>query len=101
MRERRVGGHEALKEEVVSGYQVLSDGRTCWVNAPTGESVARFSVNGIDIHRLASQQRTLGACLDCKPGPLGEDGWLLFKLSMRQHYSLEVHDRHKPRRLAP
>jgi len=40
-----------MKEQIVAGYQVLSDGRTCWVNAPTGESVARFSAVGIDVHR--------------------------------------------------
>jgi len=86
-----------MRQQIVQGFEVMSDGKTVWVNAPTGESVARFSWNGIDVHRRFEEQRTKGACLDCQPGPLGQEGWCNFKALMLQHYQLVVSDRHRPR----
>ena len=88
-----------MKQQIIQGYEVLSDGRTVWVNAPTGEAVARFSWMGIDVHRRLEDQRIKGQCLDCRPGPLGKSDWGIFKTLMLQHYQLTVPDRHCPRGL--
>ena len=81
--------------------QLMWDGRTFWVNAGDGSSVARFGPAGIDIHRTAQQQAE-GAhqCLDCRPATMddvvakkfGREHrlWSDFERSLREHYGIVI-----------
>jgi hypothetical protein len=78
-------------------HQVLSDGRTVWVNGPDGCSVGRFSAHGgIDVHRPAEEQRTLGACLFCKPGPSGPEDYKQFVRVIEDLFGVAIDARHRP-----
>jgi hypothetical protein len=89
-----------MLETESNGHQVLSDGRTVWINGPDGCSVGRFSAHGgIDIHRPAEEQRTLGACLFCKPGPSGPDDYTQFLRLLGDLFGVEVDERHRPKTL--
>lgn len=56
--------------------EVKSDGRTVWVNATSGECLARFGRFGIDVHRtLEAQMAGEGQCLLCTHArPQGRTG---------------------------
>jgi hypothetical protein len=59
-----------VRESNSGNHQVLSDGRTVWVNEGAGGAVARLSSFGsvamVDVHRPLAQQCTDGECLDCR-----------------------------------
>ncbi|APU88921.1 hypothetical protein Rctr197k_115 [Virus Rctr197k] len=90
-----------MKSDVIHGHQVVSDGKTVWVNGPDGGCVARFSfTGGIDIHKTAMKQIETGkACLDCKPGPSTSADWEHFKEQVALHYALVIPDDHRPEAL--
>lgn len=74
-------------ESLEADVQILSDGRTCWVNAPTGECIGRWSPVGVDVHRqLRDQLDGQGQCLDCVDG----GSWRYFLDSMERHYGVEI-----------
>lgn len=85
-----------MKESLINGFQVLSNGERVWVNGPDGCSVARFSITGIDVHRPSAEQAEKGPCLDCQPGPMDEAGWQAFLESVEAHYDVKIPDKHKP-----
>lgn len=80
---------------VVYGYsrklatevEIQSDGRTCWVNAPSGDCIGRWSPLGTDVHRTVSEQMEgRPQCLDCEP----HASWERFRESMATHYGVDV-----------
>jgi hypothetical protein len=101
-----------VKEEMVIGihrvrvgtYQVMSDGRTVWVNGPDGASVARLSAFGpnseivsIDVHRPRSEQCATGnECLDCRKDLVGARAWFYFTESLRRNFGVRVDKKHRP-----
>ena len=90
-----------MKESRSNGAQILSDSARVWVNAKTGEALARLSCFGeqalIDIHRPLGQQQAAGECLDCRHDLQGDEAWRHFVLSLARHFSIEVGEKHRPR----
>lgn len=84
-----------MNEDVVDGHQVLSDGRTVWVNDATGYAVARFSSKGIDIHQAAGCDG--GECLFCTHEETSDADWVLFRQKMVELKNIYVPERHKPK----
>ena len=83
--------------EMVGGMEIMSDGRTVWVNGSDGGLLGRFSRAGIDIHHpVAAQVETGKQCLNCKPGPTDGTDWTAFRDGMRDIYGAEISDRHTP-----
>lgn len=78
--------------------EIISDGFTVWVNAPTGENIARFGKMGVDVHNTI-EARTNGApeCLACTHGPVGPDEWKLFCEAMMTHYNVTIPEEFKPK----
>lgn len=72
-------------------FDVRSDGRTVWVDAATGFTVARFGLMGVDVHTPDST-----GCLDCTHGPTGPAEWDRFVASVHHHYGVVVSDEHRP-----
>lgn len=90
-----------MKEQILQSsegrmFQVLTDGRSVWVNAYDGSAVGRFGPGGVDVHRPVAEQRTKGQCLDCVPakgfGPPARELWERFQRRMREFYGLELDD---------
>jgi hypothetical protein len=77
---------------VKDDFEILSDGRTVWVNTPSG-CIGRFSAKGVDVHKLPEEQMEGGQCLDCTTDP----DWDRFKASMLHYYGIEVGDEHRPK----
>jgi hypothetical protein len=83
--------------QLIHGYELLSDGRTVWVNGPSGGLVGRFSKNGIDIHHPVEIQVAAGkVCAMCKPGPTNLIDWYAFCNEMINRYGVYVGDKHMP-----
>ena len=79
-------------------HEVMSDGRTVWVNAADGCCVGRFSEKGIDVHYNAEKQLLFGRqCLQCKRGPTDLADWYEFKHAMHLHYTITVAEKHRPK----
>lgn len=72
-------------------FDIRSDGRTVWVDADTGFTVARFGMLGVDVHTPDTT-----ACLDCTHGPTGPAEWDRFVASVHRHYGIVVPDEHRP-----
>lgn len=86
--------------EIVNGNEVTSDGKTVWVNAPSGECVSRFGKYGVDVHRtIADQEAGLVECLACTHGPVTMADWKLFQEATVKFYGVEVSDKHLPKYL--
>ena len=90
-----------MKESESNGCQILSDGRRVWVNASSGESLARLSVFGtkalIDVHQPLALQRTNGIeGLDCRHDLTGAGAWLHFVEALKTHYQVEIEEEHRP-----
>lgn len=81
-------------------FEVLWDSTTVWVNDQKGSNIGRFGRFGADVHRPASEQDTLGQCLDCHHNA-GIDGWKRFCASMLKHYGVIIPDAAMPVRLQP
>lgn len=70
-------------------FEVRGDGTTVWVNAADGSCVGRFSPNGLDLHRSATEQMAgAGECLDCSHGPVGEPEWRRFVDGLLAHHGI-------------
>lgn len=88
-------------EDYTNGHQILSDGRTIWVNGPDRASVARLSnfhgVAMVDVHNPPSVQRRTGTeCLDCRKDLRGAEAWDYFTNSVRMHFNVVIARKHKP-----
>lgn len=90
-----------MTELEVDGHQILTDGRTVWVNGPDASNLGRFGPGGVDVHRTFEEQLETGEqCLFCKEGPTEERDWKPFVDAMREFHGVEVPDMVKPRRFA-
>jgi len=78
-------------------YEVVSDGRTVWVNASSGCCLGRFGSSGLDIHRDVDGQVAVGACLHCTHSRPTSADWETFVREMREFYDVEVREEHKPK----
>lgn len=90
-----------MNESASNGNQILSDGKTVWVNGLRGECVARLSgfedMASIDIHQPLEVQRETGKeCLDCRSDLRGADAWHYFVLSLQRHFGITIHEKHRP-----
>lgn len=86
-----------MNSTIKDGMEIVSDGKTVWINSEAGCCLGRFSKNGIDIHKDVEQQMTDGQqCLDCKPGPVNLFDWRRFQSGMLRFYGVVVTDRHIP-----
>lgn len=78
-------------------HQIISDGRTVWINAVDGECVGRFSKFGIDVHTTARKQMAgEGECLHCTHEKPDANGWTIFQKEMLHHHDVDIGDEHMP-----
>ena len=88
-----------------NGHQIISNGKTVWVNGPDGCCVGRFDkVAGIDVHYPADYQMRTGrecrACSHAGPGGATITDWNFFVDSMLEYYKVEVSSDHCPGSIA-
>ncbi len=76
--------------------EIVSDGRTVWVNGPDGCCLGRFSRFGIDVHKDAAGQQQGSQCLDCTHTTPTDMDWARFVLNMMLHHDVVVGDEHRP-----
>lgn len=89
-----------LKTVTEKGYEISTDGRVVWVNAPDGMCVGRFTKSHVDVHHNTANQLEGKHCLDCfssKERPL-DDSWEQFKKSIKENFNLLIKDTFKPKR---
>lgn len=72
-------------------YQIQSDGRAVWLTLDTGMTVARFGMQGIDVHTPQAD-----GCLACTHGLTGPADWEKFQLLVEDHYDIVITDEHRP-----
>lgn len=78
-------------------HEIISDGRTVWVNDHTGFCTGRFSKFGIDVHKsLAAQIEGQSQCLACTHTRPTMADWVRFQKLMREHYGIVVEAKHRP-----
>ena len=66
-------------------FEILSDGRTCWVNGVDGGAIGRWSPRGSDVHRTATEQLAgASQCIECVPTAT----WADFREAMKRHYGV-------------
>lgn len=83
--------------EVPRLFEVVSDGRTVWVNAETGECLGRFGPYGVDIHRTVKDQVAGGSqCLDCTHTYPSLSEWEHFVATMKSVYGVTIGPEHLP-----
>lgn len=89
-----------IHSEIQGRYELQSDGKTVWVNGPSGDNIGRFSERGIDIHHSVEIQLATGkVCALCKPGPCTLIDWYNFRTEMLNRYGVTIADKHMPRYL--
>ena len=85
---------EAMKEEYIEGKQVMSDGRTVWVNDTI--CLARFCGTSYEIANGVEE-------LDIYEGGAGgrttPTDWTKFKILVKKAHGILVPDEHKPNHL--
>lgn len=72
-------------------YEISSDGNTVWVNGSI--CVGRFCRHGIDVDESIVAKMTTSAYPE---GGMRLADWRVFQTLMRDHYNVEVDDRHAP-----
>lgn len=78
---------------------ITSDGRTVWVNLPSG-CIGHFGLYGVDVHTTpAAQIEGTAQCLDCTHAPTTLTDWRRFQAALQAHYDIEVGDEWIPARL--
>jgi hypothetical protein len=78
-------------------FQIITDGRTIWVNAPTGECVGRFSKFGIDAHTTVEEQLNgASQCLHCTHIKPDMNAWNEFVDDMKRFYHVDIEDSYLP-----
>lgn len=80
---------------ISNGYQVQSDGRTVWVNAPGDFCVGRFSAAGYEIERIDAAGKTLERATH--GGPVNQADWRYFVRQIQLIHSVSVGVEHLPR----
>jgi hypothetical protein len=71
-------------------HDIQTDGITVWVHRG-GETIGRFGVFGIDIHRpIADQIQGRGQCLACTHERTTKQDWIGFARLMLLYYEIEV-----------
>lgn len=76
---------------IIRGYQIETDGRTVWINAPDGMNVGRFGRKGVDVHKPTAEQAAGGHCADCFPrSPSVWADWQRFRDSVKKNHGFEV-----------
>lgn len=73
-------------------FEVLSDGRTVWVNAPN--CIARMSRQLAEVAGSDDPTDVYREWVD--DGALPQLAWLTFKARIKLVYGLEIDDRHRP-----
>lgn len=89
-----------LGEASKDRFELFSDGRTVWINASDGSSIARFGRMGIDIHTSSTDQMN-GApqCLACTHEKTDLFDWRRFQKLIKQHYDIDVNDSYMPKHI--
>jgi hypothetical protein len=88
--------------ETASGHnQIISDGKTVWVNGQRGECIARLSgfedIAAVDVHQPLDVQRETGKeCLDCRNDLRGSEAWQHFVAALDRYFGIVVDERHRP-----
>lgn len=78
-------------------FELLSDGKTVWLNADDGTSVGRFSKWGVDVHHDAEAQLRLGTqCLACVHDLPPAEGWEVFVDKISKHYGVTISEAARP-----
>lgn len=80
-----------MKRKRRNGTEIMTDGRTVWVNGPQGGLIGRFSSFGIDVHSAGTDMH----CHDCRALPT-KGAWRVFVESMAVHHALVVPESFKP-----
>lgn len=82
--------------------ELLSDGRTVWINAADGSNIARFGRMGIDVHTsITDQMKGASQCLACTHGMTDFADWRRFQALVQEHYGIMVGDDHMPKYIKP
>lgn len=76
--------------------EIITDGRTVWVN--TWCCIGRFGFAGIDIHREPGEAQTKGECLYCTHEPTTRTDWDTFVQKMKELHGVEVPQQFMPDR---
>lgn len=80
-------------------FDVISDGRTVWVNGPAS-CLGRFGLTGIDIHRaFTGVVQSDSECLYCTHGVTTKADWETFVTKMLELHGVPVLHEHMPDRL--
>jgi hypothetical protein len=89
--------HMTNIDQTTNAVEIISDGRTVWINESAGMCIGRFSARGIDIHQgAAAQLRGEPQCLDCAHGLPFDEAWERFKTSIHHHHGVVIDDAYKP-----
>lgn len=85
-------------EIIVGNTQMLTDGKTIWVNDNTGCCIGRFSARGVDVHNTGANQMKLDKqCLDCFHEGSPTALWERFRSSMLTHHGVEIPEEFRPK----
>lgn len=83
-------------------FELVTDGKTVWVNADDGMCVGRFSERGVDVHNdVAAQMETGRQCLACVHDLPPEKAWDVFRDRMAAHYGVDIPSGARPDFLDP
>ena len=84
-------------EENAVDHEIISDGKTVWINDATGCCIGRLSRFGIDIHKTGEEQMLTGTqCLDCAHDVPKDEMWCYFTASMLRNHGVLVPENHRP-----
>jgi hypothetical protein len=78
--------------------EILTDGKTVWINDYDGICLGRFSSLGVDVHGTSEQQMAGTHCEDCfKRNPATPDAdWIRFVESMKRIHGIDILPSFKP-----
>jgi hypothetical protein len=91
-----IGGGAVLIRRLTP-YDIMSDGKTVWINGAYG-LLGRFGLYGIDVHRPLTDQSEKGECLHCTHEPTTRADWDVFVAKMLEHCGVHVPDEYMPER---
>jgi hypothetical protein len=72
------------------GNEILTDGRTVWVNGLDGACLGRFSKNGYEIMNAGTPPPKSSHYLLAEAGPTDLDDWEVFCVCMMGHHNIDV-----------
>jgi hypothetical protein len=82
----------------MKGIEILTDGRTVWVNADPGICIGRFSRLGAEVHNDFEAMTQGGKeCLERWHGRMTTKHWVRWVSSMRRHYGIDIGNEYAPR----